>query len=515
MTASWATEPPPTAAHPSPSTCPREPRPRPSPPPATTVWQSPPPAPSSPGATTPTASWATEPPPTAAHPSPSTCPREPPSLLSPAGRDHSLAIHLHRHRPRLGLTTSRTARGGDGTATTAAHPFKPAPGTTIHCYAGPRPRTHPQSGPSTLPRAPFLAWGEHLRPASWADGNPPHPTAATRSPVNLPPGTEATAIAATGDHSLAITSTGTVLAWGYNSDGQLGDGTTTDSSTPVTVNLPPGTEATAIAATGDHSLAITSTGTVLAWGYNSDGQLGDGTTTDSSTPVTVNLPPGTEATAIAAAGDHSLAITSTGTVLAWGDNPDGQLGDGTTTDSSTPVTVNLPPGTTITAIAAGDDHSLALAAPPTSTTTLQVTPANPAADQDLTLTATVTCNVDTPTGTITFNTNTTTLTTVPLTASGTAAHTTTLPTGTHTLTAHYTSTNTCPNSQSPSATITIAPPPDEPDLPSAPPPDEPDEPDLPITGPNLTTTTGAAVLFILAGVILSYAARRRPPHRAT
>ncbi len=128
---------------------------------------------------------------------------------------------------------------------------------------------------------------------------------------------------------------------------------------------------------------------------------------------------------------------------------------------------------------------------PTSTTTLQVTPANPTADQDITLTATVTCNVDTPTGTITFHTNTTTLATVPLTTS--ATHTTTLPTGTHTLTAHYTSTNTCPNSQSPPTTITI-------------------NPDLPITGPTLTTTTiGAATLSILAGTTLIYAARRRRP----
>uniref|UniRef100_UPI00048C300F Ig-like domain repeat protein n=2 Tax=Salinispora arenicola TaxID=168697 RepID=UPI00048C300F len=124
-----------------------------------------------------------------------------------------------------------------------------------------------------------------------------------------------------------------------------------------------------------------------------------------------------------------------------------------------------------------------------STTTLQVTPANPTADQDITLTATVTCNVDTPTGTITFRTNGETLATVPLTTSGTATHTTTLPTGTHTLTAHHTSTNTCPNSQSPPTTITI-------------------NPDLPITGPTLTTTTGAATLSILAGAILIYAARR-------
>ncbi len=191
---------------------------------------------------------------------------------------------------------------------------------------------------------------------------------------------------------------------------------------------------------------------------------------------------------VAQAGLASSGAGSS-TVLAWGENNEGELGDGTTTNRSTPVKVNLPPGTTITTLAGGG-HSMALVAPPpTSATTLQVTPANPTADQDITLTATVTCNVDTPTGTITLRTNGETLATVPLTTS--ATHTTTLPTGTHTLTAHHTSTNTCPNSQSPPTTITI-------------------NPDLPITGPTLTTT-GAATLSILAGTTLIYAARRRRP----
>jgi len=156
----------------------------------------------------------------------------------------------------------------------------------------------------------------------------------------------------------------TVLAWGDNKDGELGDGTTTDSSTPIAVDLPAGTTITAIAAGHDHSLAVTSAGTALAWGNNLFGQLGDGSTTDSSTPIAVDLPAGTTVTAIAAGSLHSLAVTTAGTILAWGNNSDGQLGDGTTTNSSTPIAVNLPADTTVTATTAGSAHSMALVAPP-------------------------------------------------------------------------------------------------------------------------------------------------------
>src|SRR5450759_1004138 len=186
-------------------------------------------------------------------------------------------------------------------------------------------------------------------------------TTNSSTPVAVTNGTSVTAIAGGGNHSLALTSTGQVLAWGYNGHGQLGNGTTTNSSTPVAVSLPPfGITVTAIAGGGLHSLARTSTGQVLAWGYNHEGELGNGTTTDSSTPVAVSLPSGTTVTAIAGGLYHSLALTSTGQVLAWGYNGLGQLGNGTTTNSSTPVAVSLPSGTTVTAIDGGGDHSLAL-----------------------------------------------------------------------------------------------------------------------------------------------------------
>jgi alpha-tubulin suppressor-like RCC1 family protein len=188
--------------------------------------------------------------------------------------------------------------------------------------------------------------------------------------VKLPAGTKVTTVAAAdahscsntsldGGYSLALTSTGAALAWGYNGYGELGDGRTAQSDVPVFVKLPAGTKVTAIAAGGYHSLALTSTGQVLAGGDNAYGQLGDGRTAHSDVPVSVKLPAGTKVTAIAAGCDHSLAVTSTGQVLAWGDNAYGQLGDVSTTRSEVPVTVKLP-GTQVTAVAAGNDHSLAL-----------------------------------------------------------------------------------------------------------------------------------------------------------
>jgi len=178
----------------------------------------------------------------------------------------------------------------------------------------------------------------------------------------LPPGVTVTAVAAGDGHSLAVTSAGGVLAWGDNVSGQLGTGDNQNSSSPVFVQIPPGTFITAIAAGDEHSLALTSTGTLLAWGNNSAGQLGNPQVAgppNTNVPVDVELPAGVTVTAVAAGGQHSLAVKSTGQALGWGSNFNGELGNGSTGESLTPVPVSLPAGTAVTSVTAGESHSVA------------------------------------------------------------------------------------------------------------------------------------------------------------
>ena len=163
-----------------------------------------------------------------------------------------------------------------------------------------------------------------------------------------------TAISADGYASLALLSNGTVMAWGENDCGQLGDGTSTTSDVPVAVSGPGGV--IAISAGREYGLALLSNGTVIAWGDNAYGQLGDGTSTDSDTPVPVSGL--SEVTAVSSGGDTSLALLRNGTVMAWGDNAYGQLGDGSTTQSDVPVPVGGLHG--VTAISAGSWFNLAL-----------------------------------------------------------------------------------------------------------------------------------------------------------
>ncbi len=240
------------------------------------------------------------------------------------------------------------------------------------------------------------------------------------TPVQVTSLTDITTIDAGDEHTLALKSNGTVWAWGRNSEivyaepysfgigfGRLGDGTTTDRSTPVQVlglnnvvesyagfvhsmalksdgtvwtwgdNIygqlgigESGIDAYAlrpvkaynitnvmkIAAGFFHSMALKSDGTVWTWGVNQHGELGDGTTTDRTTPVQVSGL--NNVISIGAGGNHNMALKSDGTVWTWGDNEYGQLGNGTTTRRLTPVQVSGL--NNVVAIASGGKYSMAL-----------------------------------------------------------------------------------------------------------------------------------------------------------
>jgi alpha-tubulin suppressor-like RCC1 family protein len=169
----------------------------------------------------------------------------------------------------------------------------------------------------------------------------------------------ATAVAAGFDHTCAIVTGGGVMCWGYNGSGQLGDGTATNRAVPgLVTGLSSGV--TAIAAGYEHNCVLMADGTLKCWGANELGQLGDGTTTSRRAPVAVAGLPG-KVTAVTAGKYHTCAIISGGSVMCWGHNASGQIGDGTGIGRTAPTPVSgLSSG--VTAVSAGGFHNCAIVA---------------------------------------------------------------------------------------------------------------------------------------------------------
>lgn len=173
--------------------------------------------------------------------------------------------------------------------------------------------------------------------------------------INTPGQTAVANLAAGWLAACGLTTSHTMQCWGYNGNGQLGDGTTTDRASPVYVSGLSGV--TAMAVGESVTCALVAGGRAKCWGSNAVGQLGDGTGIDSPLPVDVHSQVDNY-TMIAAGYDHVCALTRAGGVQCWGDNSYGQLGDGTTINRATPVNVfGLTSG--VAQVSAGGYHTCA------------------------------------------------------------------------------------------------------------------------------------------------------------
>jgi alpha-tubulin suppressor-like RCC1 family protein len=166
-------------------------------------------------------------------------------------------------------------------------------------------------------------------------------------------------------HNVALRSDGTVWAWGFNFQGGLGDGTTNDSALPVQTGLnavPPLLNVTRLGGRTYFNLAVKSDGTVWAWGMGTSGQMGNGATTNCNSPVQVsNSQPGgaiNNPKQISCGYTYGVALSTDGTVWTWGTGSHGELGNGTTGFSYTPVQVTGL--SNVAAISSGWKHTLAL-----------------------------------------------------------------------------------------------------------------------------------------------------------
>jgi alpha-tubulin suppressor-like RCC1 family protein len=164
-------------------------------------------------------------------------------------------------------------------------------------------------------------------------------------------------LAAGAKHTCGVATDGTVLCWGDGFSGQLGRGARETAGEPVAVDLD--VKATDVAAGREHACAVATTGRVWCWGRNGAGELGDGSTSERLSPREAQTPRGMRFTSVAAGADFTCALAEGGGAYCWGGNRQGQLGDGTRTNRSTPVAVAAP--VPFGTIVAGEAHACGLA----------------------------------------------------------------------------------------------------------------------------------------------------------
>ena len=178
-------------------------------------------------------------------------------------------------------------------------------------------------------------------------------------PTKIGTGTDWSVVSAGAQHTVAIKTDGSLWAWGYNAHGQLGDGTNIDRNVPKQIGTD--TNWTVVSAGGEHTVAIKRDGSLWAWGVNSYGQLGDGTNgwlKDKNIPTKIS--DAKDWNVVSAGYAHTMAIKTDGSLWAWGWNCNGQLGDGTYTDKNVPTLIGTD--TTWAVVSAGHFHTVAIKA---------------------------------------------------------------------------------------------------------------------------------------------------------
>ena len=261
-----------------------------------------------------------------------------------AGDGHSLALKEDGSLWAWGLNDS--GQLGDGTNTNRNIPTRVSTDTDWTYISAGSSRSLAIKEDGSL-----WAWGSNYV-GSLGDG-----TFTDRNiPTRIGADTNWAYISAGGQYCLALKKDGSLWAWGRNNYGQLGDGTNTNyRNIPTRV----GTEAnwTYISAGLQYSLALKNDGSLWAWGRNDNGQLGDGTNTDRYVPTRIGID---NDWVYISAGYyfHSSAIKSDGSLWAWGSNSAGQLGDGTTTDRN--VSTRIGTATNWISVSLGNFFSFAI-----------------------------------------------------------------------------------------------------------------------------------------------------------
>jgi alpha-tubulin suppressor-like RCC1 family protein len=229
---------------------------------------------------------------------------------------------------------------------TCSHPVVPTCATDISASA--------EHTCASLASGAVNCWGNNMT-GQLGDGRSGAGTGSLRS-VRVPELSNATSVAIGYGHSCALRADGTVACWGWNRNGQLGDGSMTDRASPADVT---GIGDAQALEAGDHyNCVLRSSGQVSCWGFNDVGQLGNGRTDDSATPVAVlDLD---DAVELSVGINHACARRATGELACWGEGTRGQLGDGTMLHRSRPVSV--PDFPDVPGVAAGGFHSCALLA---------------------------------------------------------------------------------------------------------------------------------------------------------